>query len=819
MGYKQKVLLLISLIIVSGLIGGCNSKVKETSWAVFVVFHISSRTNTPAIRNQYLQDFEKDILCFDEIQGKKKLELDLDKIKIQGGDFLRVDVVPKYSIEKDFPIYSRWKSDPDTHKKKTKKLFEEVGTDTKKFVLETAPSVETSPMDTFQLASKVLTGGKYGAFPNKALVVFSDMIEDRYNFMSESLNNGRIQEIIRRECQEGRLPNFRGLKVWVVAPNVGLSKEKEYEIQNFWLKYFEESGADLERTCYSSSLLNFILSREKLEKEPEESGGCFKKTVVVVPDVTEKPLEEASTIITDKGLQVGKITKKYSVRGSNTVINQDPLPGRKVKLENKIDLIVSKGEEVRVSEVRVPNVCEMSLEKAEEVIINTGLRVGSKKEEYSDKPEGTVIEQYPSAGISADPGSAVILTVSKWVEIPKVEGKKLSQARSEIPDILKIRIKPTNAQDNWIVKNQEPKCGKLPKGGEIVLKLQQPETEQPPIKKQKTETPSITSTPETKTQILKPEQGTEMSKEQEKTIQPSTLTVPIVIGKEFGEAKRILKGEGFEVATPIEKYENEPRRTVIDQNPKPDTPAKRGDLVTLTIAEWPPVPSVIGSSTVEAGRVIDNTGWYRVGDVSEERSDQPEGRILRQNPEPNTKHPQNRKIYLVISQDEIARVYQKALENFRGRRYSEVTGIFRNLLDRITTENRERYYVSSCWNLILALFILGRYDEVISELTTRDLRKTVYYWYYKGASHCERTSKIIQGAIVLSDSQINGLLSDCEVAIGDLERAYTLRENFGTIRYTDVYFFNREEGIGNTENYLMKAKDLRAKLLRLKEGM
>jgi len=115
--------------------------------------------------------------------------------------------------------------------------------------------LHTDIMSSLHVAEKVF---KNYPRDKSVLVMLSDMIEDssEYNFEKENLTDRRIEEIITREKTKNRIPDLRDVKVYVVAAGAGGSK-KFFAVQNFWLRYFKECGANLSKENYGSALLNF----------------------------------------------------------------------------------------------------------------------------------------------------------------------------------------------------------------------------------------------------------------------------------------------------------------------------------------------------------------------------------------------------------------------------------------------------------------------------------------------------------------------------------------------------------------------------------
>jgi hypothetical protein len=115
--------------------------------------------------------------------------------------------------------------------------------------------LHTDIMSSLHVAERVFKNYKRDKF---ILLMLSDMIEDssEYNFEKENLNDKRIEEIIKREKTRNKIPDLKDVKVYIVAAGAGGSK-RFFAIQNFWLRYFKECGANLSKENYGSALLGF----------------------------------------------------------------------------------------------------------------------------------------------------------------------------------------------------------------------------------------------------------------------------------------------------------------------------------------------------------------------------------------------------------------------------------------------------------------------------------------------------------------------------------------------------------------------------------
>jgi hypothetical protein len=115
--------------------------------------------------------------------------------------------------------------------------------------------LKTDIMSSLLVAEKVFSNFHRD---KNVLLICSDMIEDssRYNFEKAKLNDQKIQEIINKEKSEGRLPNLNGDNVYVIA--AGKSNSDMFlAVQKFWLSYFNETGAQLPKEHYGSTLVSF----------------------------------------------------------------------------------------------------------------------------------------------------------------------------------------------------------------------------------------------------------------------------------------------------------------------------------------------------------------------------------------------------------------------------------------------------------------------------------------------------------------------------------------------------------------------------------
>ncbi|BCB96562.1 hypothetical protein JZK55_14840 [Dissulfurispira thermophila] len=200
----------------------------------------------------------------DYIDAIKKV---IPKVKL--GDHLFVWKITRLSemetkplIDEDFPYPPPqkndfyWKQAVTKAEREAKIRFDEIGKKIEGLLNSNSDfSRKTDILGSLQVAEKVFKKDK----KDKAvLIIMSDMIEDssEYNFERERLSDKRIGEIINHEKIKKRLPDLSGVNVYVVGAKAP-TREQYQNIQNFWLRYFKECGANLPKENYGSALLIF----------------------------------------------------------------------------------------------------------------------------------------------------------------------------------------------------------------------------------------------------------------------------------------------------------------------------------------------------------------------------------------------------------------------------------------------------------------------------------------------------------------------------------------------------------------------------------
>ena len=274
----------------------------------------------------------------------------------------------------------------------------------------------------------------------------------------------------------------------------------------------------------------------------------------------------------------------------------------------------------------VPAVVGLTETKASARLTETRL-VPQIKRQTSEKAKDTVISQAPAAGARVDPGTVVTLIVSA------------GRAGVEVPDVVGLRTPAATAKLKA--------AGFTPK------------------------TTSVFSTKPAGTAIAqKPPAGDRAEKGAEVVVQVSKgrkdVQVPDVVGQPSADAQATLKQAGF-AYTIIIVPADEPRGTVVSQDPPGGTTAQQGSKVRVNVSSGSgggtgtttgqttgtapaanvAVPRVVGMNQTAAQRRLQAVGLTST--VVYVASAQPAGRVVAQRPVPGTSVRRGSRVRLNVS--------------------------------------------------------------------------------------------------------------------------------------------------------------------------
>ncbi|MFD3607501.1 Stk1 family PASTA domain-containing Ser/Thr kinase [Streptomyces atroolivaceus] len=151
-----------------------------------------------------------------------------------------------------------------------------------------------------------------------------------------------------------------------------------------------------------------------------------------VPSILGQTQSAAEKRLADEGLDLKGVERAYSdtvKRG--TVISSDPDPGERIRGNDAVKLVISRGPEI----VEVPDVESLALADARRELKKSGFAPGMVTREFSAEIDrGKVIRTDPRAGTERRPDSAVALVVSKGspVDVPDVTGLPAEEATAAL---------------------------------------------------------------------------------------------------------------------------------------------------------------------------------------------------------------------------------------------------------------------------------------------------------------------------------------------------------------------------------------------------
>jgi eukaryotic-like serine/threonine-protein kinase len=163
-----------------------------------------------------------------------------------------------------------------------------------------------------------------------------------------------------------------------------------------------------------------VISQDPAPPATIEEGGTVNLIVslgpqiVTVPNVEGKSLTEAEKLITDEGLVVGTVSRRFSSTvPKDQVIDQEPEGGFETRAGSKVDLVVSRGPDT----APVPTVTGKSEADATAELKAAGFEVNvvrSSEGSCAFTP-GEVCDQNPDGGTTLEKGKTVTIVVGEEV--------------------------------------------------------------------------------------------------------------------------------------------------------------------------------------------------------------------------------------------------------------------------------------------------------------------------------------------------------------------------------------------------------------------
>lgn len=158
----------------------------------------------------------------------------------------------------------------------------------------------------------------------------------------------------------------------------------------------------------------------------------FAVKEVDVPDLINMNENEAREKLEASSL-ILEVTERVHNKdiAEGSIISQIPKPNEKNKVTNPVRVVVSKGPR----KVVIPNLVGESYDKVKLILEREGLQEGKFDQEYSEYPNGFVIRQSITSGISVDEGTTIDYVISIGPEkfvMPSYVGAGIEDVKTDL---------------------------------------------------------------------------------------------------------------------------------------------------------------------------------------------------------------------------------------------------------------------------------------------------------------------------------------------------------------------------------------------------
>jgi serine/threonine protein kinase len=198
---------------------------------------------------------------------------------------------------------------------------------------------------------------------------------------------------------------------------------------------------------------------------------------IAVPDVVGAQIDDASTQLTDAGLEVDQTTRTSTDADEGEVISQTPEPGTRVSPGTPVQLVVSSGAPL----VTIESLVYQTQEAAQARLTELGLVYGTTTVTYSPSVASGVVmgimidgsTEVISTSTEVEAGSTIDLVVSNGlVNVPDLKGQPIATARSTLTGgslQLGVKLELDNSCTGQTVVSQSV-VGEVPQKSSVTLR-------------------------------------------------------------------------------------------------------------------------------------------------------------------------------------------------------------------------------------------------------------------------------------------------------------------------------------------------------------
>ncbi|MCF7551906.1 Stk1 family PASTA domain-containing Ser/Thr kinase [Pseudonocardia sp. WMMC193] len=151
-----------------------------------------------------------------------------------------------------------------------------------------------------------------------------------------------------------------------------------------------------------------------------------------VPALTGKTVQEAQTLLEQRGLKLGEQSTQETSDSSQIgkIIQSTPAAGVDAPGGSPVAVVVG----TKQTTVQVPDVTGQSEDQAKQTLAQSGFTQVQTQQVDGGGQQGTVVQTNPSAGTRVAPGTTITLSLSRGnqVQVPNVVGKSASEAVQEL---------------------------------------------------------------------------------------------------------------------------------------------------------------------------------------------------------------------------------------------------------------------------------------------------------------------------------------------------------------------------------------------------
>lgn len=197
-----------------------------------------------------------------------------------------------------------------------------------------------------------------------------------------------------------------------------------------------------------------------------------------LPDLRGKDPRTALEAVKDMGLKVTFSMASEPEQPRETILEQNPAPGSRVKPGRTLELVLN-----RPQDGRIPDLSGQPLAEAQRTLEAAGYLPGATSAGYSKEPEGTVLASSPPAGASSPQGASVRLLTSdgpapRKTTLPDLTDLSLEDARYLI-SVAELRLGevqtvPSPLPEGTVLTQSPPAGVTLDVGSPVVLTVAGP---------------------------------------------------------------------------------------------------------------------------------------------------------------------------------------------------------------------------------------------------------------------------------------------------------------------------------------------------------